>query len=89
MALEVALLSRAEGLVEQHLGGPGGLSQGLDLVSLATAHEQGGIGSTALAGDAPYRLHASGLGQQAQFLQALVEMGFPEVYADQDGGRSG
>ena len=47
MALQIALLGRAQGLVEQHLGRPALLRQQLDLVGLAAAHEQSRVGRAA------------------------------------------
>ena len=84
-ALQIALLHRAEGLVEQHLLRALGLGQQADFIRLAAADEQRRIGRLALAGDARDRLHAGGLRQQAQLFQLAVEMGGAQVHADQDG----
>ena len=89
VALEVALLRRAERLVEQDFGGAGLLGQHLDLVGLAAADEQRRVGRLALAGDTGDRLQARGLGQQAQLFEFGIEMGQAQVDADQDRGREG
>jgi len=83
---QVALLRRAEGLVEEDLAGAGFLGELLDLVGLALAHEERGIGCLALRRDAGDRFHARGLGQLAQFLELGVEMGKAQVHPHQDGG---
>jgi hypothetical protein len=59
------------------------LGQHADLIRLATAHEQRGIGSFALAGQARHGLQASGLCQQAQLFQLVVEMGNTKIHAHQ------
>jgi hypothetical protein len=55
-ALQIALLRRAQRLVEDDAMRPPCVSASLDLVSLAAADEQRRIGRLALAGDARHRL---------------------------------
>ena len=50
MALQIALLCRAQCLVEQHLDGSVQQGQGLDLIGLATAHKKCRIRGFSLAG---------------------------------------
>ena len=85
-ALQVALLHRAQGLVEQHLLGAFGLGQCADFLGLAAAHEQGRIGRLAPAGQARHGLHAGRLGQQAQLLQVMVEVGRAKIHPHEDCG---
>ena len=59
------------------------------VIGLAAADEQGGVRRLALAGDTGHRLHAGGLGQQAQLFQTCVEMRQPQVDAHQDGKGTG
>jgi hypothetical protein len=89
MTLQVALLGRAERLVEQHFGGAGLFRQGLDLVGLALADEQGRVGRPALAHDPSDRGQSGRFGQLSQFFQAGVEMRQPQVDPYQDGGCAG
>ena len=49
VALQVALLRRAQSLVKQHLFGAVHERQFLDFIGLAAAHKQGRIGGLALA----------------------------------------
>jgi hypothetical protein len=89
VALEVALLRRAERLVEQHLGGAVLLGQRLDLVGLALADEQRGVGRLALGGDAGDGLQAGGLASSPSSASSPSKWGRPEVDPDQDGRRGG
>ena len=72
-ALEVALLRRRDGLVEQHGVSLVGIHQQLDLVGLAGADEQRRIGRGAAGDDLGDWRVARGLGQQSQLVQAFVE----------------
>ena len=73
VALEVALLSRAQCLIEDHaLGAVLGHDE-LDFIGLARAHEQCGIGSATAGDDPGDRLIARRLGQQGQFIQRRIE----------------
>ena len=88
-ALQVALLRGAERLVEQDFGGAMLLGQQLDLVCLAAAHEQGGIGCPAFAGDTRHRLQTGGLGEQPEFFQFRIEMRKAKIHPHQNGERGG
>src|SRR5690606_6992744 len=83
MALQIALLSRTQSLVEPDLFGPMHLSQHADLIRLTAAYKQSGIGSFALADQTRYRLQASSLNQKAQLFQLIVKMGNAKIHADQ------
>ena len=87
VALEIALLGRAQRLVEQHFLGAMHLREHADFIGLAAADKQGRIGHLALAGQAGYGLEARGLGQQAKLFELAVKMGKSEVHADQEDGR--
>ncbi len=85
MALEVALLRRRQGLVEQHGLGLVHRDQLLQLVGLAGADEERRVGGLAARDDAGDRDVAGRLGQQRQLVERLVEMLLAaEVDADQD-----
>jgi hypothetical protein len=71
--LEIALLHRTEGLVEDHTVGRGTSHQRLDLVGLARPDEQGRIRRLAARGHARDRLVAGRCGQQGEFLERGVE----------------
>ncbi len=86
VALQVALLGRAQRLVEKDFIGAQLLGQGLDLVGLALADEQCGIRRLAFADNACDRLQARGLREQAELFQLGVEMGQAQVHTHQDGG---
>ncbi len=86
MSLEVALLGRAEGLVEQHFHRAVHLREHADFIGLAAADEQRGIGRLALAGQPGHGSEARGLRQQAQLFQLGVEMGKAEIHPHQDDG---
>ena len=68
------------------LAGAVQLGQLLDLVGLAAADEQRRIGRLALADQARDRREARGLREQAEFLEFAVEMGQPEIDADENDG---
>ena len=83
MAFQIALLGRAQGLVEQHFLGTVHLGEHADFVGLAAAHEQRRIGHLALAGQACNGTQAGRAGQQAQLFQLAIEMGKAEIHAHQ------
>jgi hypothetical protein len=86
MALQVALLRRAESLVEDHAMGTGGGHQRLDLVGLATAHKKRRIGRAPPRGHARHDRVAGRLRQQRQFVERGVEgVARAEVHAYQHG----
>ena len=85
-ALQIALLHRAQRLVEQHLLRTLSLGQQADFLCLSAADEQGRIGGLALAGQARDRLHPGSFGQLAEFFQVMVKMRRAEIHAHQDGG---
>lgn len=58
----------------------------LDLVGLAAADEKRRIGHLALAHEARHGREARGLREQAEFFEFAVEMGQPEVDADENDG---
>ena len=85
VALEVALLRRRKCLVEQHRLGLVAEHQRLDLVGLARADEQGGVGCLAARDDARDRHVAGRLREQREFVQRRVERRLAaEVDADED-----
>jgi hypothetical protein len=77
MALQVALL-RGQSAWSNSTSCAVGCGQHADFVGLAAAHEQGGVGRFALAGQARHRLQAGGLGQQAQLFQVASKCGAPK-----------
>ena len=84
MTLQVALLRRTQGLVEQHFCSTHLAGEHFDLVSFSAAYEQRGVGRSALAGNAFDRLHACGLCQQAELFKVMVEIGKTQVDANQN-----
>ncbi|KWT64404.1 hypothetical protein APY03_7582 [Variovorax sp. WDL1] len=86
LALEVALLRGAQCLVEDHLAGAVQIGQLADLLGLAAADEQGRIGRSALGDQARDWGKARGLREETEFLELAVEMGQPEIDADEDDG---
>ena len=83
MSLEVALLCRAQGLIEEDFNSAMVLGQHLDFIGLAAAHEESGVGRLAAGDDAGDRLQPGGLSQQAQFLEFVIEMGETQVHTHQ------
>ena len=67
-AFEVALLRRAQRLIEQYLHSSGLGRQGFDFVGFALAYEQRRVRRLALAGDAGHWLQARCLRKQAQLI---------------------
>ena len=73
MLFEVALLSRAQGLIEDDAMRRGRGYQGLDLVGLAAADEERRVGGAATRDD-PRRDHVAGRsGQQRQLVERGIE----------------
>jgi hypothetical protein len=60
-----------------------------DFISLAAAHEQGGIGRFALASDPRHGLQTCGFGQQSELFKLAIEMRQAEIDPHQDGGAGG
>ena len=85
MALQVALLRRAQGLVKKNLGRAQLGGQKLDFIGLATAQKQRCIGCPALAGDPRHWLQSCGLRQQAKLFKFAVEIRQPKIHPNQDG----
>ncbi len=83
MALQIALLGRAERLVEQNLGRAIGLRHHADLIGFATAHKQCGIGHLALAHQARHRVQAGRLRQQTQLFEFGIEVRKTKIHPDQ------
>ncbi len=90
---QVALLRRAQRLVEQDFGRPCALGQHRDFIGLARAHEQGRVGRLALAGQAGSDGITGGLRQLAQLFEFAIEVRQAEIDPDKDdrgrGGRGG
>ena len=74
VTFQVALLGRAEALVEQYFARSDVGGEHFDLVGLAAAHEQRGVWRLALAGDSGGRFQTRRLRQQAEFFQPTVEI---------------
>ncbi len=89
VALQVALLGRTEGLIEEDFLGPMLFGEKLDFIRLAAADKQRRIGCLAFAGDSGNRRQSRRLCQQAQFFQARVKVGQPEIHADKHSERGG
>ncbi len=83
VALQVALLGRAQGLVEQDLDRAVTVGQGLDLVGLAGTDEQRRVGRTALARDAVKHAVACGGGQLCQLVELGIKMGQSQIHTHQ------
>ena len=86
LALQVALLGGAQGLVEDDFARPVEGGQFLDFFGLAATDEQGRVGGLALARETGDGREAGSLRKQAEFLEFAVEMGQPEIDADENGG---
>ena len=84
LALEIALLGRAQCLIEQDFLGAIGLGQQANFFGLARTHEKRRIGRLALAGQAGDRFQARGLGQKAEFFELPIEMGCSKIDPDQN-----
>src|SRR5690606_33464473 len=69
---KVALLHRAQFMVEQHQTGIGRRQVGADLVRLARADIQGGIGTLAAADVATDHAETRRFGQRGEFVEALL-----------------
>ena len=79
MTLEVALLCRADSLIEKNFVGAKLLRQHLYFISFTAANKQRGIWSSSFAGDVLYRLEARCLGQQAELFKLVVEIGQAQI----------
>jgi hypothetical protein len=87
MALEVALLRRRERLVEDDDLGLGSADELLQLVGLAGADEERGVGSLAPGDDTLDDDVAGGFGKQRQLVERFVE-GCPAAEVDADENRA-
>ena len=87
MPLQVALLRRAQSLVEQNLCSANLLRQHFDFVSFTAANKQGGVWCPALAGDTLNRLQARCLGQQTKLFKAVIKIGQAQINPDQNSQR--
>ena len=76
-------------LVEQDFGRAELFGHGLDLVGLAAADEQLGVGRLALARDARDRFEPGRERELAELVEPGVEMGRAQIHADEDRGREG
>ena len=85
MSLQIALLRRAQTLIEQYFGGTQLLRHQLDFVGFAAADKQCCVWRPSFAGH-PRHWFQSGAGrEQAQFLQTTVKVGQAKINADQYG----
>jgi hypothetical protein len=87
--LEVALLCRRQGLVENHALPTGLLYQKLDLVGFARANEQRRIGRLATSRQACHRLVACRLRQKRQLVERRIEAGRAHTEVDTNQNRLG
>ena len=83
-SLEVSLLRRAQGLVEQDLGGAAFTGHHLDFFSLATPDKQRRVRGAALAGHSGNRLHPCGLRQQAKLFKIGIKVWVTKINPDQN-----
>jgi len=88
VALQIALLSGTQGLVEENFLRTDSVCQRLDFIGLARAHKQRGIGCLALAGDSVGHLITGCTGQLGKFIQCGVEMGLTQIDTHQNDARS-
>ena len=75
VALKVALLGWAQGLVKQNFCGAVLGCQQLDFVRFSAANKKRSIRRAALAGDTSDRIQACSLGEQAEFFEFAVKIG--------------
>ena len=73
--LQIELLGRAEFVVEHHRVAVHALGQGPDLVSLALAHEGGGVGGSPALADPLDSIRAGGVHEQAQLVKGRFRGG--------------
>ena len=84
MALQVALLGRAQRLIEKHLHRAMHLHQQANFIRFATAHKKRSIGRFALASQPGHGIQTGGLCQQTQLFEFGIEVGQTEIYPDQN-----
>src|SRR5665647_984849 len=89
MAFQIALLGRAERLVEQNFSRTRIEGQHFDFISFARADEQRRIRGLAFAGYARHGLQACSLREQTEFLQTSIKIWKTQINAHQKGKRSG
>ena len=78
-ALEIALLSRRQFMVENDDLGPGCRHPGGDLICLTAPHKQRGVWPCALADHLAQHLQPGPAGQQAQLGEALLKIRAAEI----------
>src|SRR5690606_17627280 len=84
MTLEIALLHRAQRMVEQHEFGAGRPDRIEDLVGLAGTDEQPRIGAPARTADRGDRLNAGGDRELGEFLPAVLSVVRTEIQMNED-----
>ena len=89
MPLQVALLARRQGMVEDDQFRLLGLHQHLQFVRLASTDKEPPVGGSAATADLAHDLGASGPGQQAKFLDLLGIRDTSQIQMNQDGLLSG
>src|SRR5690606_14003335 len=82
-ALEVALLHRAQGMVDQDQVGTGGLGRGLDLLQLAAADERGRIRAIDARGQRGRYRRAGRPGQVGELFQHVFRWRSARMGLDQ------
>ena len=89
MTLQIALLGRAERLVEEDLHRTMHMRQGTNFVGLASTDEKRSVRGFALTGQPRHGRHAGGLGQQAQLLQLTIKVRVTKIHPHQQDWRAG
>ena len=79
MTLEVALLCRADSLIEKNFVRAKPLRHHLYFISFTAANKQGGIWGSSLAGNPLDGLKARCLGQQTELFKLAVEIGQTQI----------
>ena len=89
VALKVALLCRAQRLVEKNFNRTVLLGQKTDFIRLAAADKKRSIRCSAFTNDARYWRKARCLGEQAELFQSAIKMRQTQVYTHEDNGGVG
>ena len=87
--LQIALLGRREGMVEDHQLGPGGGHQVLQFLGLTGPDEKPRIRDLAASPQGADQLGTGRLGQEGKFLALVGLGGVAKVQMDQDGPLTG